>query len=269
MTIILLALISAFIFVFGVFIFNKIFIENNANYLNNAVGAFMGAFFAFLFIRIGEVLTKLYERKNKHYNALVGLERACNEYLNIISDNIFVINDFITISKSALGKNQPFVYFNELHELSVDKEITLNLANIDLINETFSFEVGIDKMNNSIRATNRFYSDIKGAFIQRNIDFETYKANVLILMGKLEELKSFLLSLQEEDKKICAIARILMKDRPLIIRLINLLVKNKITHDMETGIPDEIKKLEKEIAITQEKSKEKINQILNNGTDLK
>jgi len=259
----LFGLIFSFIFTFGVYIFKGIFIYQNFNYIDNATAAFMGAFFAFLFMRISDALTRIYERQVKHYNALVKLEHICNKYLNLISDNIFVIDDFIKITQQeAIQSNKPFIYFNVLHEFSIDKEITLNLINLELINEVFSFEVGIDKMNSSIGAVNRFYSDIKDAFLQKNIDFGTYKVNIQILIEKLKELKSFLLELEKENKQIAAKTRILIKDKPILTRLVCFISKKRFTDEMKREIPKELKKLETEIEINKEKSKTKIKEVL-------
>lgn len=258
----LLGLIFSFVFVFGLLIFKKIFIDQNLDYINSAIGAFMGAFFAFLFIRISDGLTRIYERQIKHYNALVKLEHICNEYLNIVSDNIFVIDDFAEIAQKAMANSEPFIYFNVLHEFLVDKEITLNLTNLELINEVFSFEAGVDKINNSISATNRFYGDIKNTFLQKNIDFGTYKLNVEILIGKLKELKVFLLNLDKENKQIVAMTRILMRDKPFLTCLIHLISKKGFNDKMKEEIPKEIKELENEIETNRKKSKEKIDEML-------
>lgn len=247
--IMLLIVIFAFIFAFGIFVFDKIFFQSDSGYINNAIGAFMGAFFAFLFIRISEAFTKIYERENRHYNALVRLEHICNGYLNIISDNIFVIDDFIDIAQKAVQNDKRFIYFDVLHEFSIDKEITLDLANIELINEVFSLEVGVKKMNYSINATNRFYTDIKNAFIQKNIDFETYKINVNKLIEKLIQLKSFLTDLEKEDKRVLAISRILMKSKPIFIHFIHLVVSKKDFKKIEHKIDKEIEKIESKIEI--------------------
>ena len=257
-----IAIISAFIFIFSVGFFGNLFLGNSDKNFETLIGGFAGAFFAFLFLRIGEALTKIYERQNRHYNALVILEGMCNRYLNVISNNIFVINDFTTLAQKALKENKPFIYFNVLHEFSLDKEITLNLSNLDLINDVFSFEMGIDKMNNSISATNRFYSEIKSAFVQKNIDFETYKINVGILVSKLLELEAFLLDLERENKVIVARARILMKDKPLFTSLIHIFSKKRYPNDIENKTLQEIKEIDKEIEQVRMASQTKIDNIL-------
>lgn len=262
LAVVCVAIIFAFIFIFSVGFFSNLFLGDSDKNFETLIGGFAGAFFAFLFLRTGEALTKIYERQNKHYNALITLERLCNRYLNVISNNIFVINDFTTLAKKALEENKPFIYFNVLHEFSLDEEITLNLLNLDLINDVFSFEMGIDKMDNSISTTNRFYSEIKSAFIQKSIDFETYKVNVHILVGKLSELKAFLVDLEKENKEIVARARILMKDKPLFTSLIHILSKKKYPRGIENKTLQEIKELDKEIEQVRVANQTRINGVL-------
>ncbi len=262
LAVVCVAIIFAFVFIFSVGFFGNLFLGDSDKNFETLIGGFAGAFFAFLFLRIGEALTKIYERQNKHYNALVTLERLCNRYLNVISNNIFVINDFTTLAKKALEENKPFIYFNVLHEFSLDEEITLNLSNLDLINDVFSFEMGIDKMNNSISATNRFYSEIKSAFVQKTIDFETYKINVGILVSKLSELKAFLDDLERENKEIVARARILMKDKPIFTLLVHMFSKKRYPSDIKDKTLQEIKKLDKEIEQVRTASQASIDNVL-------
>lgn len=256
------AVIFAFILTFSIRFFDALVLENSSKSFEIFMGGFAGAFFAFLFLRLGEALTKIYERQNKHYNALVRLEHVCNRYLSIISNNVFVVDDFTTLAKKALEENKPFIYFNVLHEFVLDEEIILSLSNLDLINDVFSFEMGINKMNNSISATNRFYGEIKSAFIQKTIDFDTYKVNVGILVSKLSELKAFLVDLERENKEIVATARILMKDKPIFTSLIHMFSKKGYPNDIETKTIQEIKELDKEIEQVRAASQTRIDNIL-------
>ena len=228
------------------------------------IGAFAGAFFAFLFVRIGDALTRFYDRQKKSYNGLVRLEYLCNEYLNLISDNIFVIDDFSKIATDSFAKNEPFIYMNTLHQFVVPKDILLDLANIDLINEVFSFYADVDKMDHSIDTVNRFYSEIKDAFVQQKIDYGTYKTNVLIGLAKMAELRKFLLGLDQETKRIGATARLMSKDKPFLTYLIHLSSREYISKKIKNRIPGEVKKLEAEIEATKSKSAAEIANIHKN-----
>lgn len=258
---VLLIAVFAFIFVVGCVFFNNLFIRTDLDFANKMMGAFAGAFFAFLFVRIGDGLTRLYERKKKNYNGLVRLEYLCNEYLNRISDNIFILDDFSTIATNSMAKNEPFIYMNTLHEFIIPKDILLDLANIDLINEVFSFYADTEKMNHSITTVNRFYSEIKDAFIQQKIDYATYKTNVSIGLAKMAELRKFLLGIDQETKKMAATTRLLSKNKPFLTYLIQLISREYLTNRIKKKIPSEVKKLESEIEATKAKSSAAIDSI--------
>ena len=250
----LLLVIFAFIFAIGYFFFNQLFVKTDLEFANKMIGAFAGAFFAFLFVRIGDALTRLYDRQKKNYNGLVRLEYLCNEYLNQISDNVFVIDDFSKIATESMAKNEPFVYMNTLHEFIIPKDLLLDLANIDLINEVFSFYADTEKMNHSIATVNRFYSEIKDAFIQQKIDYATYKTNMTIGLAKMAELRKFLLGLDQETKTMAAMTRLLSKDKPFLTYLIHLSSREYLSKGIKNKVPGEVKKLEAEIEATKTKS---------------
>jgi hypothetical protein len=129
------------------------------------IAAFLGAFFAYLFTRLGTLADRLFTRRQTHRTGLVLIEKQGNEYQNYIGVNIFIINDYTKIAKRRLVSKNPFIYFNELHELPIDKEIYLKLGNIDMVNELFNLEASAKKINSSIRSLNRFMSLIQDAFI--------------------------------------------------------------------------------------------------------
>ena len=160
--------------------------------IEQTFAAFTGAFFAFIFIRIGDMLTRLHEYQKRGYNALVELEYYFNENMNTISDNIFVIDDFKDTIEKPLRNNEPAVYGNKLYQISFNNDILLRLNNLDLINKVFEFKTDVVKLNHSIDFANGTYNEIKNAFTQYLINFQTYKINTLGLIEKLEELKKFL-----------------------------------------------------------------------------
>ena len=254
----LLLIIFAFIFSIGYFFFSKLFIKTDLEFASKMTGAFAGAFFAFLFVRIGDALTRFYDRQKKSYNGLVRLEYLCNEYLNRISDNVFIIDDFSKIATDSMAKNEPFIYMNTLHEFIIPKDILLDLANIDLINEVFSFYADTEKMNHSIATVNRFYSEIKDAFVQQKIDYGTYKTNVSIGLAKMTELRKFLLGLDQETKKMASTTRLLSKDKPFLTYLIHLSSREYLSKRIKNKVPSEIKKLEAEIEATKARSSAEI-----------
>lgn len=87
----------------------------NNQLLTQGFSAFAGAFFAFLFLRLAEFLSKIYQRQVKHYNSLVILETQLNELGGIIHDNIYLIPFF----RNAITSGN--IYFSKLRQLPIDR----------------------------------------------------------------------------------------------------------------------------------------------------
>jgi len=224
---------------------------NTRNLIQVSLSAFMGAFFAFLFFILAELLTKISERTNKHYNAMVKIEHRFNDYLNYISDNRFLIKNFII----ALQKG--VIYINRFILLPIEEDITIELLDRPLINKIFSFNTDVRKMNNSMDTVNDIYDGIKKAYLEdKNKDI--YKKNSECVIKNLQDLNGFLKSLEEKTKNILVLVRILLKDKPFTVRIIHLLSRDKSLEISEEKIISEKKKLDSEIEKIVKESKKEI-----------
>src|SRR3990167_8334475 len=225
--------------------------------LLNGFGAFAGAFFAFLFLRLGEFLTKVYERQVKHYNSLINLEVQLNEISGIIHDDLYILPPFIKTIK--LGH----VYFNNLHTLKIDRNHYENLCNLALLNELFSYNYQIRKINDDIETMSSGYHDIKNALIQRNITPQEYKVNADVLSENLEYIRLFLVNFQEKTINLIARIRIHIKhDQPLGARLMRPFISAVRYKLKEEDIKKETKMLKLEIEESVKKSSADIKKIL-------
>ena len=228
------------------------------------LSAFLGAFFAFLFTRFGTLADKLFIRKQKHRTALVGIEKQGNEYQNFIGDNLFIVNDYVTIANKNIVNKQPFLYFNELHELPIDRTLVTKLGNLDMVNELFSLEASVAKINGSIRSLNRFREMMEQAFINKNIDLATYLANIETFIAKLAEIAVFLNDLESENKNLIAKARVLIHrdNKSFYIFLLGRVMKKKFTKRQLKKVPSELEKLNKEIEETKSTDRKRIDKLL-------
>ena len=264
LVLIFLVIISAFVFVFAYYWFYTLFIRTDFLSVKTTIGAFMGAFFAFLFIRLADILTRIYDRQVKHFNALIRLQHLLNDYLNQISDNIFVINGFRTSTdKYFTGKSAPVIYLDRFASFEINKDIPLDLHNLDLIMDLFSFNIDLDKMNKSMDVASRSNQEIKDAFVNKKIDENTYKTNLAIAEKKFGELEVFLRSLDDKAQRLLAIARILSEDEPLLTNVTNLIVPSHLSKKQNENIPVELERLKSEIAETKATSQQEISSTLN------
>lgn len=229
----------------------------NQELLVQGVSAFAGAFFAFLFLRIADFLSKLYAREVKHYNSLVILETQLNEIGGIIHDNLYVLPNFQRVITSGN------VYYNNLHQIPVDKSHYESLYDIDLLNELFTYFYQVRKLNDDLETATNGYNDIKNALIQKHINPADYKVNAEMLAENLKTMEMFLTDLEERTTRLMARIRVQMrKDKPLGTRIMELLIRPSGKKLKKTEVDKEFEKLNKEIEETKTQSQKEIEEVL-------
>lgn len=219
--------------------------------------AFAGAFFAFLFLRLGEFLTKLYQRQVKHYNSLVILETQLNEIGGIIHDNLYILPNFIRVITSG------HVYYNNLRPIPIDKSHYENLYDLTILNELFSYNYQVRKINDDMETASVGYQDIKSAMIAKNITPVDYLVNTKLLSTNLKQIEIFLTELEIITIKLLARIRVQMRyDKPLGTKLQSLFIHSSGEKIKQNEMDVEINKLQKEIEETKTKSQKEIEEIL-------
>lgn len=247
-----LTVIGGFIF-FSVFlIFNSLI---NKTLLSQTVSAFAGAFFAFLLLRLSDFLTGIYKREVMHFNSLVMLETQLNEIGTIVDDNLYVIQDFIGVISSGR------IYFNNLRSIPIDKTHFEKLYDVSLMNELFSYQYEIRRINDDMKTLDKGYEDIKNAIIDRKNTPEGNKANTEMIIRKLKLFQIFMTKLY--DKTLLLLSRVrvqLKKDIPLGTKFQQYLIRTKILKQKEVEL--ELNILKAEIEASKIKSREEINELL-------
>jgi gas vesicle protein len=218
------------------------------------VGGIAGALATYLLMRGSEISSKIYERQKKNFNALVQLEYQCCENMNNITDNIFVIDDFVETSEKPLTQNKPIVYGNKLFPIPFDDSLVLNFSAADFINAVLEHKIDIIKVNHDMQSINEMYEAFKNALIRKDIDFGSYKFNALLAIEKCKQLKIFLGNLENKTIRLGACAGLLAREgKPLLARLIHMFLRKKIFTDKFN------KRLEKEITRVKESRQEVMN----------
>lgn len=239
---ILLLVIFAFIFVFAIFVFQKIFFERDIGYISASLSAFMGAFFAFLLLRIAQWLDSLYVQKKEHFEALIKLEQLCNEYIGITIENKAQISDWIETLKK---KNR---WANQLQKFPRDREICLQLKDFNLLNDAFRLDMEARRLNESIEIVFNRYKELDIDFRNKLMTPEIFSMSISVLLPRIEELVSFHDILDNQTKTVLAQTRILQGiDRPLF----RFFKKRRLSKIL---IEKEKKEIEQEIMTSQVKS---------------
>ena len=260
---VLFALILGFLAFGAFFVFSKLFSQQDDKFIENFQGAFLGAFFAFLFIRIADGLNRIYDRHAKNSKALIILEHHLNECGGIIHDDIYIMNKFRNfVAELEKNPSPPLLYSNALHSVPINKEVVIDLVNIDFINDLASYNVHTRKMNDSMQILNNSYQQIKIAFVEGNANAETYVQNVIDLKEDLVIFKNFLDELLTETVKVLATARILAREQTFFARIVLLTFKKRYSKNFKSQLEEEIKVLKSEIDAIGKESRATIDRVV-------
>ena len=265
--VILFLILLGFVFAFAIQIFNKFLSEFDPLFSGTALAAFLGAFFAFLFVRMGDFLKAYSDRMSKSHNTLIKLEHRFNNLLDSLDGNIYIIKVFEEIYSQYENKseksNSVFIWANRLKPVGQLDDLVIGVTNIDLINELFTVDIRLRKLNESMETLNGAYLESKDALLRKDIDPENYMVNVKQIRKNLLELKKFIQTQINECLGSLSSVRVLARNRPLIGSLIRLMPGYKYNSRFESEKDLEIKKLKQEIEAAKKRGQERIDGVLN------
>lgn len=225
-------------------LYNYIFVSKDNIIIEASTGAFAGAFFSYLFLRIGTFFRSIYDRQIKHYNSLVFLERDLADTVQLIYDNIYTLKGFAaTITKGE-------VFMGNFSILPIDKTGQQGLNNIDLVNDLQQFFVQVRKTNQDMEALFAGYSEIKNALIQKKMTINNYVYNAKrTIESMVIPLIAFSEELEKEAVLLSAVIRLsIIKDRPIGLMLRQILYGNRKTRLNNEAINNEISVIRREQA---------------------
>ena len=243
---VLIAIIIGFI-ASAAFLFFKAIFGTESAISKDFTAAFMGAFFAFLFLRIGEALTLIYKRHATNRNALVKIQHHLNDCLNLINDNMFIIGTFFSIFKNYSDQEESRIFSNRLKFIPIEKDLVVDLMNIDMINEIYTLHVDFRKLNDSMETANNMITGASEAFIGKIINHTTYVANIDQLKPRMEDLKKFLHAACKDIIEALASSNLLLKNEPFLSTIIRLTSSKHYSQSHKKALPDEIKRVDRQI----------------------
>jgi len=223
------------------------------------LGAFAGAFFAYLFVRFGDAMKKVFDRKEKNHTSLVRLQHYFNDCLNTTSDNLYIANDCIGVFTEArlMSGNRP-IYMNVFHQYQLDTELMIGLTNLDFINEIASLNTSLKKMNESLATINRAYSQIRDAFISKTISGSDYLENARLTRDRCVQVIPFLNQANDDLVRLFAITNLLMKNPPFLVWVTQALVRTKYPKEFETLLERETAEVKAGMEAITKASKQRI-----------
>ncbi len=252
----LLILIGSFVFYWGMQAYSSVFNDAEGNFLEGSLAAFAGAFFAFIFLRLAEVLNAIAARQKKHYDALVYYETQVWQVGSSLLDNLYSL----TGMRNAL--NLGMVNFVSLAVVPFDTDRITEIYNLHLINRLFQFSHRVRRVREDQANLEKGYDEMRLAFLQKFLDHPQYVQNgkVIIdgmiypLLGEIEDLREEGIAISAEIQLLCE------SDMPLLTRFIRFFnppsvvgpdlesVKRKveiINKEMDAGYKESVKRIER------------------------
>jgi len=253
-------LIFSVVFYLTLFFGNKILIEKDFYFMTNGIGAFMGAFFAFLFFILGKLFTEIYLRNKKHRNGLVKTEYMLNDYLSMNNDNIFLINGFM----EAIFINEKNICIDHFTNLEINKDLLLDIYNIDLINDLHTLNINIYKANESLKTAWLWNNKINESFLDKKMSEESYSINLRRILKQFQVLKKFLKALEERILIIQSKTRVLLREQESAIDWFIKITSHKehYANNFDKKYQEELKKIKIELEQNMEISKKEIDNML-------
>jgi hypothetical protein len=163
------------------------------------IGAFLGAFFAFLFGLASYRFIKRYERFVQHRNALVIFERLLNEHVDIIG-----LNKKVSLNTQRILEKQQLTH-NRLIELPVKQELSIDLGSISLVNAYFMYERLLHRNNLDMQAMNYTLTRLEDVMIGGHV---IAQENWHYITGAFAQIPGIMDSVQKSTIEILCVVRI-------------------------------------------------------------
>lgn len=241
--ILLASIVIAFICAVALGIFVDLFFSADPKPSEAFRGAFLGAFFAFLFVRLSDFFGKLYDRQTKARHALIALQHKFQEILNVLHDNIYVGQEMMKFREALRTQQVTPIWYSRLATVPTFGDSLLPLTNIDLINELLVRSGDIRKLNDSQATTQNGMDQVITAYTNKQINDATYRENAMSACQHVEELMKYSEALKEDLVYSLATVRILCRQDVFVNRLITWAVVRHYPSDISEKVLAEIKKM--------------------------
>ncbi len=166
-------------------------------------GPFWGSFLAFIFGIILFFVTDYIKTKNrifkKHFNTLVHLERLLNLHIDGIGIARSTANSIIEI----LGKDA--LVGSRFDKFKLKDSMSIDLANIDLMNKYFSYSLSVSRFNADFLMINNFLNRFEDALLAK-IQIADESKKFLIL--NIETILKLLDNLETDAKELLVLVRL-------------------------------------------------------------
>mgnify|MGYP001589307198 CR=1 FL=1 len=237
----------------------SIVVSTNESIWPSAVGAFLGAFSAFVFGLITFYFQKKMERFWKHKSAVVEIEHILQDNLDQNSANQFLLKGAIeTLTRNHLT-------YTLLTQLRLSDDINLRIGDLEVLNKYFDYKNPVLKINHGMETWQGMNTQLQQAITANfNLPAPVVHKNLNHLRDQAQSLLKFMVSLDKDTEYLLAYVKVYMrKERHIWTRGVHKLINKNIQFVTKSEIDAEIKLLKSEIAKISQESKERIEEIMN------
>lgn len=233
--------------------------------------AFGGAFFAYVFVRIGDLFNRLSKREKLNLDTVVEQQYVLNDHLNRIDLNIKIADALIEL----VSMQSNVIYTMRFKPIPVDKSRLQDMKNLDFINDMFSYYVDIEKINDGLdiilevsiklieENSNRLLSGVSKSVLK-----EAYKVNSEALAGMINDSKSLLKTAEADCMELIAKSQYVYEHRNIWLSLAySGRMGGHYADDLKSELPKLLTEIEKNRSDNEVESKKKIEKTL--GREIK
>jgi hypothetical protein len=253
--ILLFAIVVAFIIAVGQTLIAPLF-DTTSKAFEAFLGGFVGAFFAFVFVRLGEFLTKLFERARTNTAALMTLQHRLIEAALTISDNVHSLE----VWQQLPDRPTPTLWMNRLHSVEFPRDALLALTNIDLLNELMDLHLHLRRLSVDFEGFNRSYQQLADLLLKER-DEMNYRAGLASMLPSCGLLERHSRAYEGEITKALATIRTVLHERTFGERCMAFLTRRHFPRGFETRRQTAITTLTAEIAQRTAENRERIAKI--------
>ncbi len=201
------------------------------------LGAIVGIASALITQGIIKTVGIRYSRQARNWNALVKLEQSFNTNLQMNHENITLLEQ--ALGEMEKGKLPVF----HLRTWEIDTDVLLEIVNIDLINDVFSLNIDLKRMNHFAGVTSSLFSEVRKHRLSGQITDEEVGTAISSLKKDVENMREYAKFLDGEIQTILAKVRMLCKSKGFMRSVLKFFTKN------EYYPTDSAKRLEKELVL--------------------
>lgn len=210
--------------------------------------AFLGASIAFIFLRLGDFINRIVQRKYLHITSLVNIGRCLNENYDLLHENDY---KFEIIKKQYQeGKTKGYSVFivNKVNDVNFDSLSFNNITNMDYYNELLNYKGKLRRFNGDIENIFKAIDTLKSSRLGNIISDELYMYNLSIILSKFEEMLKANTMLKEMTKDLQTKSRVLYKvERSTLQKLYFKLVRKRYKKNFQLLVNGERIKVDEEI----------------------